>query len=552
MPNNFFALALAAVIGVAASTAGILFIDTAAALSGWQLDGNPAILLFPALAGLILALITRRLPGGFIGLADMVLSAQRGGGQPLRHHLYSAAAAFIALVGGASVGQYGPVAHLGGALGQLFRPLPRRNAIACGIAAAIAAAFNAPFTALVFVHEVVLRHYSLRAFTPVAISAVVGYSVSVGWFNRPLFLDLPQMASIHPGLVILFIIMGILFGLLAYLYLRSIFFIATKSRSIPLIWRLPAAGLLTGLLAFYLPEIAGGGKTLLQQSVTHLALITVVLLFAAKLIATVSCLGSGFAGGIVSPTLAIGGLAGLLFFHFSAMLFPVLPAMLPAGVIAMCGMMALTAPVLGAPLTGILLTMELSGSYPVAIAAAVAIAVSVQTAARLGGKSYYDMQLEQRGINVRLRPDEWHLATDTIASLMKPVQGNAVMLPPHTALTDAVEQAVERQCGNIFIADKDGHYSGHLHLPSAIKQMQSAPSCSLAEALSAGDSGPSPTLLAGDSLLNAMHKLENFVGDYAAVINDDGSLVGIISEGDILRRYNQLVHEYRREETAVS
>ncbi|MCH9758257.1 MAG: chloride channel protein [Proteobacteria bacterium] len=546
-------LFVAAIIGALAACAGILFIDGAVWAGGWQQSGGIALLLLPIAAGLICALIARHLPGGvFLGLADIVLQAQRGGTHRLRHHLLASAASFIALTGGASVGQYGPVAHLGGALVGVTRLLPPRITIACGVAAAVAAAFNAPFTALIFVHEVVLRSYSLRAFTPVAVSAVVGYSVSIGVFNRPLFLELPPMATHHPLLVLFFIVMGFVFGGLAFLYLRGIFWFSQRCRGVPLFVRLPLAGLAAGALAFSMPEIAGGGKLLLQQAVNGMPFSEGTFLLFAKVAATIVCLGAGFAGGVVSPTLSIGALAGLFFFNAAAVFIPDLSATLPVAVVVLCGMMALTAPVLGAPVAAILFTLELAGNYPVAIAAAITIAVAVQTTAKLGGQSYYDLQLAQRGVDIRLRYDEWRLTTDTIAPLLKPVATNIVALAPTTLLSEAIAQVVQNKRAVIYLLKENGYYGGSLSLVTAIGlvQTQTAP-LTLQQAITRHGNGKI-LLTNSDTLTVAMKKIAAIDETIIPVVDSSHALIGVLRVQDLFQRYRQLVQEQRQEETAIS
>ena len=396
-------ICLAVIIGVIAALLGIAFIEGAHALHG-ALVGDAAwrLILPPVVAGIIIAFIGRALPSNtFYGLADMVLLVQHGVAHRLHHNILSALASFTALSGGASVGIYGPVAHLGGFLGGIIRGgLPHATAVACGVAAAIAATFHAPITGLVFAHEVVLRRTSLQSFTPVAIGAVVGYSLSKDILNRPAFLAAESMVSFHPSAVFLFALLGVLLGALARAYLYGIFWVAGKTHKIPLIYRLPTAGLAAGLLAAWIPDIAGGDNHLLKTVISGMPNDNVWFLLIAKIAATILCLGVGFAGGIVSPTLVIGALLGLAIFEHAGSLINALPVSIPLSALALCCMMAFTAPTLGAPLSGTLFIMELSGSYSVTIAAVIIIAVAVQVSAKLGGHSYYDEQLFRRGYRI--------------------------------------------------------------------------------------------------------------------------------------------------------
>ena len=128
-------------------------------------------------------------------------------------------AAFISLGGGAPVGQYGPLVHFGAAIGsylsELFgsRRITADVFIGCGVAAAIAAGFHAPIAGVVFAHEAVLRHFSFRAITPIAIA-----SITSAWFSSAMFGGQPifQIDVVLPDLLPLvptLLASGLFFGL---------------------------------------------------------------------------------------------------------------------------------------------------------------------------------------------------------------------------------------------------------------------------------------------------------------------------------------------------
>ncbi|MGI9306229.1 MAG: chloride channel protein, partial [Gammaproteobacteria bacterium] len=374
-------IAAAALLGGVSAFLSILFFEGGGAVHQWlgiapDENGarNPWILvLAPAVAGIICAVI-KNYTGVFYGLADTMLTAQRGETQPRRAAVLSVAASFAAFGGGASVGQYGPVGHLGGLVGGWFgRFWERGVGPACGVAAAIAAAFNAPVTGLLFAHEVILRRYSANIAAPVAISAIVGWAVSVNVFNRPAFLSIGEMRSVTPPDILLFGGLGIIFGVLSALYLRAIFALLKILAPRPALPLLAGAGAVCGMLWLLAPEAAGGGRELLRAAVENdITASSAAAAGIVKVAATILCLGAGFAGGIVSPTLVIGAMAGAVCASFAA------AAGIydgPAFVPVICGMMAFTAPAIGAPLTGILFVLELSGgNYPLTIAASLSVA----------------------------------------------------------------------------------------------------------------------------------------------------------------------------------
>ena len=105
----------------------------------------------------------------------------------------STLASAVSLAGGASVGQYGPLVHFGGVLGDYFSKLlkdqtPPHILLACGAAAAISSGFGAPIAGLVFAHEVIVRHFSLKAVAPILISSIVAHTFSLEFYEmNPLF-----------------------------------------------------------------------------------------------------------------------------------------------------------------------------------------------------------------------------------------------------------------------------------------------------------------------------------------------------------------------------
>ena len=402
---------LAALLGAAAALIAIAFFDGAGHIQqffGLSDGGGWMLALLPPMAAVICAWLKAQMGGGrFLGLADTMLAAAQGGAQQWRTSLMSAAASFVAFSGGLSVGQYGPVGHLGGFVGGWFRRWwPPGVGAACGVAAAIAAAFNAPVTGLVFAGEVILRRSSARAFAPVAVSAVAGYLVSAAVFERPPFLPIGEMRAAIPSDVALFAAQGALFGWLSGWYLRAMFALSRKVAPIPTLPLFLAAGAVCGGLWWVLPSASGGRELLLAATAGDFAggWREALTIAAVKAAATIVCLGVGLAGGVVGPTLAIGAVGGVAYAAAAG------AAGLYSGPVfapAVCGMMAFTAPVIGAPLAGILFVLELSGgNYPLTLSAILAVALSSLAAGTSGRGSYYEMQLRARGDSLPSRQED--------------------------------------------------------------------------------------------------------------------------------------------------
>ena len=162
------------------------------------------------------------------GPADSIHAAHRTDNElDIKHGFGSTFAAFISASGGASVGQYGPLVHFGATMGSLIRRIVSSKIttdvfIGCGVAGAISAGFNAPIAGVVFAHEAILRHFSLRAIAPIAIASITAAWISKWVFGAdPIFM----LVDASPNLIELLpaaLIAGPIFGLLAVLFMKSL------------------------------------------------------------------------------------------------------------------------------------------------------------------------------------------------------------------------------------------------------------------------------------------------------------------------------------------
>lgn len=407
-------LPLAAMIGVAASAVAVLFVDGVHWVNS-HLQGDVigtdrvlAVLLLPALSGLAVGGVMRLMRGeAFVTLADVIRSARTRGGEfaSVRAHALSALAAFVSLAGGASVGQYGPLAHIGSFLGHLHwrwsRLLNRRVALAGGAAAAIAAVFSAPLAGVVFALEVIMRNYSFRSFSLIAVASLSSHIFATGVLHRDPLLRVTQMEGIAPATVAVFVLAGVVCGLFAALFVFLVLrlqSVMSRARLAPH-WRPPLAGLFVGGLALLtVPDILGVSQPILDRAVlpgTDHDAATAAVTLAAKLLATVACLGMGFVGSVVSPSLAMGALLGIVLGTLAEAV-PALPSV-PVHVWAVVGMFAVACPAMGASLSGALIVLELTQSYQLALVALLAVIPANLVMISLLGGSYYDCQLAATG-----------------------------------------------------------------------------------------------------------------------------------------------------------
>ncbi|WP_431023556.1 chloride channel protein [Halomonas sp. H5] len=509
-----------------------------------------ATLLVPTLGGLVVGQLHRGLPGGRPHTpADAIAAVQtRHGRLPARAGGLSALSALVSLGAGASVGQYGPLVHLGATLGSQAARLLRLGrsedniTIACGVAAAIAAAFNAPLAGIVFAHEVVLRHYALRAFAPVAAAAIVGHVLATQLLAQGALFHIADPAVPRPWEFVLFLVLGGLGALVAGAYMHAILGMGRLAQRLPLPLSLrPAlAGALLGLTALWVPDILGMGQETLRFATLAGAYGggELLLVLGLKLAATALCLGLGFAGGVFSPALVIGTLFGALAGTLVAELGGAQETFI---FYAVCGMVAVTAPVIGAPLTTLLIVFELTGSYALTTAALASVTLASPLAAQLFGRSLFDIQLARRGLDLSAGRGRAVLQEARLAEL---ISRDAVTLAPETPLDHAISRLSRAGHGEAYLVDDQGRYQGCVTLADLEAQREGGEAPTLADCPEA----PRPVLGPEASLWEAMHQLQRVTGEAIAVVDDEKRFLGVAYEASIARAFLHHSDALRREE----
>jgi len=274
---------------------------------------------------------------------------------------------------GLALGREGPTIQIGGATGLMvstwFRVKQgegeRKALISAGAGAGLAAAFNAPLAGVVFVLEELHG-----AFTPVIFVAAFLASVTADVVCRVLTGDTPVFALREmpvPSLNALpvALVVGGLAGLGGVLFNRSL---VASLDTFDRLRRWPpfavgaAAGLVAGFAAWVYPEVSGSGAILAEHAMTgQIAIRSVIVLVAARFVLTMVSYGSGAAGGIFAPLLVIGALGGLTVGSAAHLIAPIWAG--HPEVFAVLGMGALLTSIVRAPLTGIVLMIELTGKY---------------------------------------------------------------------------------------------------------------------------------------------------------------------------------------------
>jgi CIC family chloride channel protein len=302
---------------------------------------------------------------------------------PLRNALVQFFGGAFALATGQSGGREGPGVHLGGALNSLLGQklhLPNnslRVLIACGTAGGIAAAFNTPLAGVIFAMEVIIVEYSVVGFIPVILAAVSAAAIS-RTLNTGIVVFSHSGVQLNSLWEIPFIILlGICCGIAVAGYIKASR-LSARLAHWPVLLRFSLAGLLTGSLALFVPEVLGMGYDTLRATLlgefAPMALITIAL---CKILATSFSCGVGMPIGLIGPNLLIGACIGGVLGFLGHAIMPEL-ASDPALYIVI-GMVACMGAVLNAPLAAILAVVELTQTVNIAMPALLAVVAATLT-----------------------------------------------------------------------------------------------------------------------------------------------------------------------------
>lgn len=342
---------------------------------------------------------------------------------PFKNTLNQFFGSAVALASGFSVGREGPAVHLGAAassyVGSLLK-LPYnsiRTLCACGIAAGIAATFNTPIAAVLFVMEVIMREYKIHIFIPVMLASLVGSLVTRSVFDVSQYFDYFQKIELISQHYIPLVILGVLLGTLAAAFNKTLVTVIKHSNKLHIVPRLMLAAMITGSLGYLVPGAMGVGSGAIDVSLAnhwHIGLLLSLLL--AKFLMTTIALGLGIPGGIVGPIIGIGAIAGGL---GGAIVMQILPGEHIGNDFILMGMAGFMAASLNAPLAALLAVVELSGQLEVILPAMIVITVSSIISGQLfNNRSVFTMQLDVQGLVYRKPPIENTLQKIGVLSLM--------------------------------------------------------------------------------------------------------------------------------------
>lgn len=559
--DQVFHLLMATVIGALSGLGGVAFIQ-AVHFFEWvffgqlfQAMGRRAELVFllPMLGGLLIGPLVRRFPkeakGDGVPYAMESIALHGGILSPRTVGIRTVTAAITQGSGG-SVGREAPIAQIGAAIGSAVGQFMKvsagrmRSFVACGASGGIAAVFNAPIGGVFFSMEVLLGDFSAATFAPVVVSAVVSTIVMREMLGDVLVFEVPRYMLASGRAVLLSVPLGALCGLAAVLFIRTLESSekAFSSLRVPS-WVKPAiGGLLTGFIAVFFPNVLGTDTATVDEAVWgYIPWHLLLLISFLKILATSLSLGSGGSGGVLGPGVFIGAVTGAFVGTVAAPLFTD-PYAVPGGC-ALIGMAAFLAPVIGGPITAILIVFEMAGNYAIILPLLVAVVTSMGVAHQFSRHSLYTAKLSRMGVDLVAGREESVLRRLRVRDVMRTEFDS---IDPAAPFSSVIGEFLGGKVDHLYLAGEGGVLTGVIALSDLrpyLKDQGAWPGLTAADVATPDPVAVTPC----ESLLDALNKFAYRNAAQLPVVIDphDRKLTGVIRRGDILSAYQKSLSPFR-------
>jgi CIC family chloride channel protein len=507
-------------------------------------------LLVPSLGGLLLGVaflwLARWRPEREIDPIEA--NALHGGRMSFRGSVIVALQTIWSSGVGASVGLEAGFTQLSSGLaaslgrGFHLRRADQRLMVGCGAAAAIAGAFGAPLAGAFYAFELIIGGYTPASLTPVGVAAVVGYFVAHAFAVLPLGVSVGPVGEVLGRDLAVAALLGVLAALFGIGIMRGVALSETLLSKIGL-WpplRPALGGLAVGLLALMTPEVLSSGHGALHfAGIVSMPLRFIAVVFVLKTIASVISLGTGFRGGLFFATLFLGALGGRLFASGFDTIWPGLN--LDPNVYAIVGMSALSASVIGGPLTMSFIALESTGDLWLTTVVLVAVIISTQITREWFGYSFATWRLHLRGETIRSAADVGWIRDLTVRRMMRPDMATVNIDMPVAEFRAKFPPGSKTQ---VVAVDDAGHYAGLVLVADA-----HAPDTDTTKGLRGILRHQRVVLHPGMNIQEAIGVFDAAEAESLAVVEagDERQPIGILTEAHAMRRYAEESERRRRE-----
>jgi chloride channel protein, CIC family len=362
---------------------------------------------------------------------------------------------------GIPLGREGPSVQVGAGIGSVLGRLlglsneQIKKLIPVGAAAAVAAAFNTPLSAVLFALEEIVGDLHAPVIGAVVLASATSWVVlRMLLGNNPLF-KVPVYQLVHPVEFAVYAALGVAGGLVSVAFTKLLLGMRARFLRFPpkTAWFHPlAGGLLVGLMGWFVPQALGVGYGYVGDALNgRMAFQLMLLLVVLKLFAVTTSYASGNAGGIFGPSLFIGAMLGGAVGTVAHHLMPAQTSM--SGAYALVGMGAVFAGVVRAPMTSVLMIFEMTQDYAVIVPLMIANLVSLFIASRLQHEPIYEALAVQDGIHLPRAAGRKRLGQRQVRRVM---QTASQLLSSEVTVRDALERVRSSEFRTWLVMDQRG------------------------------------------------------------------------------------------------
>jgi len=522
--------------------------------------GPFGIVVTLAAVGLLVGWMMQRFVGEerHHGVAGIMESVALGGGRlRYRQMPFKALASALSLGAGASLGPEDPSVQIGANLGSLFGQRLHlseervRLLVGAGSASAIAAAFKAPIAGVFFALEVILNgEFTTASFGIVVLAAVVSSVFTQAVETGGAEMGLLNYTLGSPLEIPFYVLLGFVLGPIAALFIRAVYWQhdwwhhhVQLSRP----FKTALAGGLVGIVAMALPDIMGTGRetmnVVLNGKDARYTLALLLVLGAAKLLATTVSMGGGFVGGVFAPSLFVGTMLGGAFGRAVSLIGQTGATGDPQSY-AIAGMAAMMAGVVRAPITAVLLVFELTNDYRLILPIMLTSVICVYVAERIEPLGIYSLGLMRKGVRLPQGRDVDVMQSISVAETMT---SPAPTIPETATLLDLRDSLRHHNIRSLCVVDQAGLLVGVVTLADLQKAYESGNG----KDLTVADICTRDIVTANpdDLLWKAIRSMgTRNIGRLPVIRPGTHELVGILSRQDVLHAYNMAIARKRKEQ----
>lgn len=571
--NDAIPLLLSVIVGLVTGVGAYLFIillESIHHLVTDLRDHNHALIgiavmgIAGLLTGLIISRFASEAKGHGVPEVMEAIALKRGRIRP-RVALAKILASAITIGSGGSAGREGPIVQVGSALGSTAGQLVKLSdeqvsmLVASGAAAGIAATFNAPIAGTLFALEVILGRFTNRYLGIVVIASVSANVVSRSLLGENPAFAVPAYGLNSPLELPLYGLLALLCALTAILFIRVLY----GAEHLFERWQVPlpvktAVGMMaTGLIALLAPTatVMGPGLEFIGETIAtdmSLTINVMLALLLLKLIATTFTLGSGNSGGVFAPGLFMGAMLGGLVGQMGAQIWPA--TVTAPGAFALVGMSALFAGSARAPITAILIVLEMSNDYRLILPLLMTVMLTTLITDFLHPDSIYTRKLALRGISLERGTD-----VDMLQSVMvhEVMSRDYPIIAPQTPLEELLPRFNMTHSHSFAIVDAQQTLRGIITLTDMEREIE-AGGLKERTVMDAGTTAHLVTAYPDDPVYVAMRRLNMYhLGRLPVVAREDNrTYLGMIRRADIIKAYDvglarKAIEQHRRQQYSL-